>query len=265
MIIDEVEILGKGVGGIIIDDIKHPGKKLMISCAKITKVTDYNEMCGLIPEWGPESITETITGADGEEIRNRLSISKKNIYGRNYVLISRAYIDNKLSEELTILTIRNIVDLFQLPESDVEDLTRFLPRSLIQKGLELQYCTNTDPDDDDSGDYLTFHPRYDTDVLNAYNNGDDATLERLVNHLICDDRFKAELLGDNYIQMYMSVLIQMCEDRFNKLNKDDLLTEIANKLINMKQLRDGELMPVTINDINEAFSLIRGKIGVRTL
>ena len=241
--VDQIDILSSKAGdGIIIGD-------KIIGCAVIKSfVSEEGSSMKSFVEEGlcakynfkpKEGSNEVETELDFSDIAN----------GNNYVLFTK----NKETDENNdpnIQIILNTVDitrLFGLPDSDATMMSRYLGALANQKHLILQ--TYDDLDTGDNG--IFFVNQFDREINDLIL--DDRKTDAFDNyqHIVENHQYYVDLSTHSFIKTFLMTVVQSGQDRYNKLHRLDVLTNVAKELAGITYWEDGILKSPSVMNIND--------------
>ncbi len=256
--VNEIDILDSRAGeGLRVGD-------KTIGCARVTGITledgktlyDYAKE-GLVLE--TISHLELVYGDGEEEV---LALNDKDIKNsNNYVLFVREpdNADGSKGDVSVILGCKDITDLFKLPESDAENLQKYLGLLAEQRGLVMINYTDLETNTES----IMFVNQFDREIVDALLDNDQADAKNSYKSMLSSNEFRSELQTHNFIRTFLLSIVKTGQDRYNKLNRDDVITEVAKKLVGITYWVDGELVTPTVKNINDYLVDITENIRIK--
>lgn len=247
--IDQISILNSMTGeGIIIG-----GKT--IGCAVITQLTkeknvSYRDLAleGLCLGYG------IVKNENDEEI---IKLHEDNLEeSQNYVLFYRdeKKEDGSQGDCHTILNTVELVKLFGLSEKDAEMMNNYLGALANQKNLRLE--TYTDLISGKPG--IFFVNQFDREINDKILLNDPEGAKESYLNMLGNFDFKTEIQTHSFIKTFMMSVTQSCQNRYNAVNRRDVLMEVADKLSKITYWNDvGVLSTPTLKDVEGFFDAIR--------
>lgn len=262
--IKEVAILDSKVGnGLKIG-------KYTFGCARITKV-DLDEgitlrdcaLEGLSVGYKPVQV-DLSTAADGEKTPAASRLTSMELItdtldapgANNYALF---YADNETGDTSIIHDTGDLVELFNLPESDAAELDKYIGMLAEQRNLELVRYV----DIEDDKEAIIFVNQFDREIVESVLDDDAVAAGASYMNMLRSPEFRTDLETHNFIKLMVISVAQTGQDRYNKLNRDDVLAEMAKTFSSIRYWKDGELRVPSVKDINDYMDQIKEQIRIQ--
>lgn len=224
----------------------------IIGCAKITNV-DFGTN-----EDGSDNIF-----IDAME-ENGLVVGINNINENHNVLFNNETLENSknfvlVSEkngEVSVITdTKMITDIFGLPDEDAEMLSKYIGVLAESKQLIMKTA-----EDLDGNEFMFFVNSLDDEISSDFYEGEIETASNKYVSMLSHSQYYADYNSDNFIKMFLIGLINAGQDRYNKVHREDILVEVAEKLKSIKYFDNGELCTPSIADVEEFCDKIKSII-----
>lgn len=173
---------------------------------------------------------------------------------RNYVLT----VTNTDGETSVVGNASDIVKIFSLPSEDAEMLNRYLPALADSRNLTIIPYKDSDRDDE----CYMFVPDADIEVMGEITKGEKSSAISKALSIQSNAQFFSELSSDSFIKLFLIALVKAGQDRYNKINRDDVLEEAAKLLSNIRYFDDGNLKNPSVADINKFTDNLRTLIRI---
>lgn len=229
------------------------------------KIKDFEIGCAIIDkiEFPEGTIQDVVKGDNlvpamtlvaGEDGNHSLSLDYDKLsMANNFVLV-------KIDSEKNVTAIKSadeICDIFGLGLQDAEMLNGYI--GALANDRQLVYNVGTDMDGDD---FMFFTNLADAEIMEHLKNGDDVEAANLFNSILSNKDYMAEYSSRNFIKMFLIALIKACQDRFNKVNRDDVLRQVAGILGDIQYWDDGQLLKPSVLDIENYLTDIKSAIRI---
>ena len=228
-------------------------KDFEIGCARIVEV-DFGNNENFIDNLEKTGLSAGCTVHHDEETGTKLFFDNDLSNAKNYVLV-KIDKDNNVS---TINSAKDICEIFDLPESDVEMLNMYIGALANDRQLIMDFAK-----DDDDASIMFFTNIVDAEITQDYINGEleDATNKYM--KIMDSADYRAEYISDNFIKMFLIAIITSSQDRYNRVHRDETLQKVADMLMDIKYWNDGQLCSPSILDIENYINDIKGVIRVK--
>lgn len=228
-----------------------------IGCAKIVEVEEVKEEGSEKEPMTFDELLESTGFSVGYTVSMDAEEGPKVLFdsdfedAKNYVLVMIT------KDGVSIITsTKEICDIFGLSDDDVEMLTKYIGALANDRQLSMQYLES------EQGPIMFFRNKVDVDITRNYLDGelDDAVQGAL--SIMRTSDFMTEYVSDSFIKLFLIALIKACQDRYNKVNRDDMLRQIAAYLEGITYWDDGQLYHSSILDIENYINDIKGVIRI---
>ena len=264
--VKEIDILDSKVG---------PGLKIgdyTFGCARITQIAmeegkalkDYalEGMC-----LGYKAMAETVKTDGSSAAQTTSAANVKTItvlntdalntapYANNYVLFSK-------DAEGAVSIIHNtadLVQLFQLPDKDAEEMDKYIGMLAGQRNLDMVRYVDLET----GTDSIMFVNLFDREVVEAILDDDNAQATNSFVSMMRSAEFRSELENHNFIKLMVMSVAQTGQDRYNKLNRDDVLAEMAKTFSSIRYWKEGNLCVPSVKDINDYMDQMKEQIRIQ--
>lgn len=261
--VKEIDILDSKVG---------PGLKIgdyTFGCARITQIAmeegkalnDYalEGMC-----LGYKATTEAVKPEESSAVQKPaaktvmvLNTDALNTapYANNYVLFSK-------DTEGAVSIIHNtadLVQLFQLPDKDAEEMDKYIGMLAGQRNLDMVRYVDLET----GTDSIMFVNLFDREVVEAILDDDNAQATNSFVSMMRSAEFRSELENHNFIKLMVMSVAQTGQDRYNKLNRDDVLAEMAKTFSSIRYWKEGNLCVPSVKDINDYMDQMKEQIRIQ--
>ena len=171
---------------------------------------------------------------------------------KNYVLVAIA------NDQVTSIdSPKDICDIFGLDEEDAEMLEKYIGALAADRQLVLHKVKGLDDED-----IMFFTNVVEGDIVECYKNGDTEGATDHFMRIMNSPDYAAEYTSDNFIKMFLIALIQSCQDRYNKVHRDEILRQAADIISKITYWNDGQLCKPSLLDIENYINDIKGVIRV---
>lgn len=247
----EIDILSSKVG---------PGLKIgdnTFGCARITaaELEDGKTLRDCALEGLCLGYKGILTG-EGKDQKPEIVLDETDISAAsNYVL----FYQNDENGASVIHNTTDLVKLFKLPETDAVELDKYLDMLADQRNLELTRYM----DKDTNTEALMFVNKFDREIIETVLDEGGKAAVPMYNGMMQSSEFRSELTSHNFIKMFVMSIVQTGQDRYNKLNRDDVLLELARSFSSITYWKEGELRVPSVKDINDYMDTIRENIFIQ--
>lgn len=261
--VKEIDILDSKVG---------PGLKIgdyTFGCARITQITmeggktlkDYalEGMC-----LGYKATTEAVKPDESSAVQKPaaktvmvLNTDALNTapYANNYVLFSKD-VEGGVS---IIHNTADLVQLFQLPNKDAEEMDKYIGMLAGQRNLDMVRYVDLET----GTDSIMFVNLFDREVVEAILDDDNSQAANSFVSMMRSAEFRSELENHNFIKLMVMSVAQTGQDRYNKLNRDDVLAEMAKTFSSIRYWKEGNLCVPSVKDINDYMDQMKEQIRIQ--
>jgi hypothetical protein len=250
MKIEEIAILSSQTG----DGLRIGNKT--IGCAKITKLK--LEDGKTLTDYAKEGLNLDYLLMQQDDGTPRVVFTDDLRDGNNYVLFIR---DEESGATSVVLSTLDITNLFELPKEDADQMDKYLSALANQRQLNMIRYTELGTEKD----AIFFTNQFDREINEMLLDTEtsDGEVLQTYNSMITNPEFRTELTTDNFIKIFLMSVVRSGQDRYNKLYRDDVLKEIAEKLSNITYWSDGTLYNPSVKDINNMLTDITGCIRIK--
>lgn len=232
-------------------------KDFEIGCARIVGIESDGEEFDKTVEDAGLTLGFTMPHIDGTkpepEEKPVLFFEDSIENAKNYVLVK---IDSN-NEVSVINSAQDICDMFDLPEEDVKTLNLYMGALASDRQLKLNVVKDTDGED-----VMFFTNLIDVEIMREYHDGELEIATAKYLNIMGSPDYRAEYFSDNFIKMFLISIITACQDRYNKVHRDDVLREVASILSSITYWHDGQLYKPSILDMENYINDIKGTIRV---
>jgi hypothetical protein len=170
----------------------------------------------------------------------------------NYVLVKIE--DNAVS---TINSAKEICEIFELSDNDADTLDQYITALATDRQLVLNR------DEDLAGNPLMYFTNtVDNEISEVWASGDVSKAREMYDSINASPDFRAEYKNNSFIKMFLMALISACQDRYNKVNRDERITRAAAVLGSIRYWNDGQLYKPTVRDIENYLDSVKDSILV---
>ncbi|WP_347281418.1 hypothetical protein [Turicimonas muris] len=174
----------------------------------------------------------------------------------NYALF---YADNETGDTSIIHDTGDLVELFNLPESDAAELDKYIGMLAEQRNLELVRYV----DIEDDKEAIIFVNQFDREIVESVLDDDAVAAGASYMNMLRSPEFRTDLETHNFIKLMVISVAQTGQDRYNKLTRDDVLAEMAKTFSSIRYWKDGELRVPSVKDINDYMDQIKEQIRIQ--
>ena len=243
-----VNILKSKLGhGLKINDIE-------VGVATITSIEDEERLLtsdtfvkgfGIVPK-----STEDPSSGISVEFKDDLKDAK------NYVLVT---VDD--SDNVSIIhSPAELCDIFEIEDKDdIDKFNNYLPYLAGERQLTMftneSILYNGEP-------VMFFVNNIDLEIMYALSDGDNDKAEEIAKSIYMNSQYRSEYDTDNFIKLFLIAIVDACQNRYNIVNKDAVLKDVADMLSGITYWKDGQLGKSTVADIDDYIATIKTMIKV---
>lgn len=244
----------------IIPGLSGDGIKVMdfeVGCAKVTEMEvdgtstdtlthELMEEHGFVCGWGVNDPSE----------EEPIKFSDSILTGNNYVLVLITKNDEGNKEVTVIANADDLCGIFGLSQEDADMLNNYIGALATDRQLLMNKTSEEDG-------VMFFTNMVDAEFTKDYLSDDKETMAARLNNLRSSSSYMSEYMSHNFIKTFLLTLVNACQDRYNKVHRDDTLRAIATAMGEITYWNDGQLCKPTVLDIENFINDIKGVITIQ--